>query len=165
MVILSKGVKYQTLQWVSEWEGEIAPATVYLQQTFLPQPMSRTWIFTAIQFFSIFKVKQDKNFHDHWFHIQTYPISGKQTFRGPPTRMQTLKSERKKYKKQWNAQGSIERMIDDPFYREDVCESKVEIVTPYWASNSNGKVVNIIRFRDISSLTLKPSIIIVRWEQ
>ena len=53
-------------------------------------------------------------------------------------------------------------MIDDPFYREDVCESKVEIVTPYWASNSNGKVVNIIRFRDISSLTLKPSIIIVR---
>ena len=24
--------------------------------------------------------------------------------------------------------------------REDVCESKVEIVTPYWASNSNGKV-------------------------
>ena len=60
MVILSKGAKYQTLQWVSEWEGEIAPATVFLQQTFLPQPMSRTWIFTAIQFFSIFKVKQDK---------------------------------------------------------------------------------------------------------
>ena len=67
-----------------------------------------------------------------------------------------------------NAPGSIERMIDDPFYREDVCESKVEIVTPYWASNSNGKVVNIIRFKDISSLTLKPlkpSIIIVRSEQ
>ena len=38
-------------------------------------------------------------------------------------------------------------IIDDMciFYsiREDVCESKVEIVTPYWASNSNGKV-NII---------------------
>lgn len=28
--------------------------------------------------------------------------------------------------------------------REDVCESKVEIVTPYWASNSNGKVDNNI---------------------
>ena len=26
------------------------------------------------------------------------------------------------------------------FSRADVCESKVEIVTPYWASNSNGKV-------------------------
>ena len=26
------------------------------------------------------------------------------------------------------------------FNRADVCESKVEIVTPYWASNSNGKV-------------------------
>ena len=29
---------------------------------------------------------------------------------------------------------------DNELPREDVCESKVEIVTPYWASNSNGKV-------------------------
>lgn len=28
--------------------------------------------------------------------------------------------------------------------KEDVCESKIEIVTPYWASNSNGKVRAIL---------------------
>jgi len=28
--------------------------------------------------------------------------------------------------------------------KEDVCESKVEVVTPYWASNSNGKVRAIL---------------------
>ena len=28
--------------------------------------------------------------------------------------------------------------------KEDVCQSKVEIVTPYWASNSNGKVRAIL---------------------
>jgi len=28
--------------------------------------------------------------------------------------------------------------------KEDVCESKTEIVTPYWASNSNGKVRSIV---------------------
>ena len=29
--------------------------------------------------------------------------------------------------------------------RLDVCESKVEVTTPFWASNSNGKVMMMIR--------------------
>ena len=32
--------------------------------------------------------------------------------------------------------------------REDVCQSKVEIVTPYWASNSNGKVRAILNNKE-----------------
>jgi len=32
--------------------------------------------------------------------------------------------------------------------KEDVCESKVEIVTPYWASNSNGKVRAIMNNKE-----------------
>lgn len=32
--------------------------------------------------------------------------------------------------------------------KEDVCESKVEIVTPYWASNSNGKVRAILNNKE-----------------
>ena len=28
--------------------------------------------------------------------------------------------------------------------RLDVCESKVEVTTPFWASNSNGKVIMMI---------------------
>ena len=30
------------------------------------------------------------------------------------------------------------------YYRADVCESKVEVTTPFWASNSNGKVRAIV---------------------
>ena len=30
------------------------------------------------------------------------------------------------------------------FHRADVCESKVEVTTPFWASNSNGKVRAIV---------------------
>lgn len=30
------------------------------------------------------------------------------------------------------------------FYRIDSCESKVEVVTPYWASNSVGKTRAIV---------------------
>ena len=30
------------------------------------------------------------------------------------------------------------------YHRYDVCESKVEVTTPYWASNSNGKVRAIL---------------------
>ena len=33
-------------------------------------------------------------------------------------------------------------------YREDVCQSKVEIVTPYWASNSNGKVRAVLNNKE-----------------
>jgi len=32
--------------------------------------------------------------------------------------------------------------------KEDVCQSKVEIVTPYWASNSNGKVRAILNNKE-----------------
>ena len=30
------------------------------------------------------------------------------------------------------------------YYRADVCESKVEVTTPFWVSNSNGKVRAIV---------------------
>ena len=36
----------------------------------------------------------------------------------------------------------------DMFAREDVCQSKVEIVTPYWASNSNGKVRAVLNNKE-----------------
>ena len=32
----------------------------------------------------------------------------------------------------------------DKIFRVDVCESTVELVTPYWASNSNGKLRAIV---------------------
>merc|ERR1719427_425990 len=32
--------------------------------------------------------------------------------------------------------------------KEDVCQSKIEIVTPYWASNSNGKVRAILNNKE-----------------
>ena len=30
------------------------------------------------------------------------------------------------------------------FFRIDACESRVEVTTPYWATNSNGKVRAIV---------------------
>ena len=30
------------------------------------------------------------------------------------------------------------------FYRFDVCESRVEVTTPFWATNSKGKVRAIV---------------------
>ena len=67
-----------------------------------------------------------------------HPISGKQTFLALLTRILTLKSN---YFLEMleNPEGISMRMMIT-HCREDVCESKVEIVTPYWASNSNGKV-------------------------
>ena len=32
--------------------------------------------------------------------------------------------------------------------REDVCSTTIEIVTPYWASNSNGKVRAILNNKE-----------------
>ena len=32
--------------------------------------------------------------------------------------------------------------------KEDVCSSKIEIVTPYWASNSNGKVRAVLNNKE-----------------
>ena len=32
--------------------------------------------------------------------------------------------------------------------REDVCQSSVEVVTPFWASNSNGKVRAIVNNKE-----------------
>ena len=32
--------------------------------------------------------------------------------------------------------------------RSDVCESKIEVSTPYWASNSNGKVRAILNNKE-----------------
>ena len=59
------------------------------------------------------------------------------------------------------------------FIRMDVCESKVEIVTPYWASNSNGKVktriyiwvLNLQKLFHMSSLFPPISIHCQRFEQ
>ena len=45
---------------------------------------------------------------------------------------------------------------DNELPREDVCESKVEIVTPYWASNSNGKVPQL--YKDDQSYKRRHSI-------
>ena len=32
--------------------------------------------------------------------------------------------------------------------RDDVCESKIEVSTPFWASNSNGKVRAILNNKE-----------------
>ena len=38
--------------------------------------------------------------------------------------------------------------------RLDVCESKVEVTTPFWASNSNGKVMIMIMMMMIMMMAL-----------
>ena len=38
----------------------------------------------------------------------------------------------------------VVRLSDIDCDREDVCGTTVEIVTPYWASNSNGKIRAIL---------------------
>jgi len=41
-------------------------------------------------------------------------------------------------------QAEIPKIPDQDTSKADVCESKVEVTTPYWASNSNGKVRAIL---------------------
>jgi len=41
-------------------------------------------------------------------------------------------------------QAEIPEIPEEDKTKSDVCESKVEVVTPYWASNSNGKVRAIL---------------------
>jgi len=53
-------------------------------------------------------------------------------------------TESERVKRQADFPGNPE---SDP-KKEDVCESKVEIVTPYWASNSNGKVRAILNNKE-----------------
>ena len=196
MAILRKGAKSQTLQWASEWDGELlvfflhqhfifilSHFCLYLYQTqhvrrwtqasatqvFLHQHfiliVSISFIFIKLfsewegehelQLLEFFCLHQQHllsswNLHSqpflymqllsfsgssmtwtawHWFHFLMYHFR-QADFPGPP--------DKNSDPKKWDIVYSRGMMINH--YREDVCESKVEIVTPYWASNSNGKV-------------------------
>jgi len=56
------------------------------------------------------------------------------------------KTMNSRYKRQSDYPGPIEN--NNSSGKEDVCQSSVEVVTPFWASNSNGKVRAIVNNKE-----------------
>ena len=53
-----------------------------------------------------------------------------------------------KQSKKYDINNFLFPLITPCFSRSDVCFSRVEIVTPYWASNSNGRVRAILNNKE-----------------